>query len=95
MTDDEQLTLYVGATRYYLGRMTYAVTDYCNLLIRHWPQLGKQARAIIARDVDEAFVRDDEARAAGAEYKPLGMDADRKQWERVRALWAGKAGEGE
>lgn len=87
MTDDEKLTLWVGATRYHLGRMTYAVHDFCDLLIRQWGNLPERAQWIIKRDVGEAFDRDDEAREEGRDYKPLGHDCDRAAWERVRRLW--------
>ncbi len=92
MTDDQQLTLWLGATRYYLGRRTYAVADFCGMLRRQWAFLPEATRKIIERDVGEAFQLDDEMRRWGPErdasrWRPLGDDCDRKQWERVRALW--------
>jgi len=90
MTEDEGLTLWLGATRYYMGRMSAGVSDFCALLRRRWPALGARTRALIQRDVEEAFARDDSARAMGLEHKALGMDCDREQWERVRALWRGE-----
>ncbi len=89
--DHEALTLWVGATRYYLGRMTYAVSDYCQMLIKHWPQLPRGTQFIITRDIDEAFAKDDADRARGQEFRgygALGMDTDRASWEQVRALWS-------
>ncbi len=51
-----------AAVRYCLGRMTYIVSD-CRIWLRAvWPHLSENARTVIARDVDEAFQRDDEAR---------------------------------
>ena len=44
----------------------------------------------IQRDIEEAFARDDADREAGREFKAMGHDCDRKQWERVRSLWKGK-----
>ncbi len=44
-------------------------------------------KTVIARDIEAEFARDDEARARGEKYKPLGMDMDREQWESVRVLW--------
>jgi len=88
VSDDEQLTLWVGATRYHLGRMTYAVQDFCELLRKQWATLPERTQKIIARDVDEAFTHDDECRASKTtHFRPLGMDCDRKQWEKVRKLW--------
>lgn len=79
----------VAAVRYCLGRMSYIVGDCADWLVSVWPTLEEGARNCIQRDVEEAFVRDDEARERGDEYKPLGMDCDRAEWERVRKLWRG------
>lgn len=92
-TKDVQSTVWIGACRYYLGRiMTYAVGNFCDSLIRHWPVLPDHTRSIIQRDVEEEFTRDDAARSrreAGHDvsYMPLGHDCDRAEWEKVRRLW--------
>lgn len=84
----KSITIWLGATRYYIGRMTYAVSDFCECLIAEWPKLPEEARNLIKRDVEDAFARDD-ARHEGKPWpRALGMDCDRKEWERVRALWA-------
>lgn len=72
MSDDEQLTLWIGSTRYHLGRMTYAVHDFCDLLIRQWGGLPQRVQWLIKRDVSEAFDRDDEAREENLGPKPPG-----------------------
>jgi hypothetical protein len=77
----------IAAVRYCLGRQSYIVSDCASWLIAAWPDLSEDARKTICRDVDEEFARDDEARERNAEYKPLGADCDRADWERVRALW--------
>ena len=80
----------IAAVRYCLGRMTYIVSDCADWLVEQWPNLSENSRAVIKRDVEDEFRRDDEARHRTAEpnpYKPLGMDCDRAQWERVRKLW--------
>lgn len=87
MTDDDALTLWLGATRYYMGRMTYAVSNFCDLLISAWPNLPENTRKLIQRDLTEEMARDDEDRAENREYKRLGHDCDRAQWDRVRRLW--------
>lgn len=87
MNFDDEFHLYVGATRYYLGRMTYAVEEFTRTLIRNWSNLSEETRNIIRRDVEEEFVLDDAARARGDQYKPLGWDCDRASWEKVRRLW--------
>ena len=83
----DELTLWSGACRYYLGRRTYAVANFCDLLKRKWPKLEGHTQRIIQRDVEEEFDLDDKARAAGGTYKPLGDDCDRAEWEHVRRLW--------
>ena len=77
----------VAAFRYSLGRMTYIVSDCAHWLCEQWPNIAENARKVIQRDLEEAFKRDDEARADGQDYKPLGHDCDRAQWEKVRRLW--------
>lgn len=76
-----------AAVRYCLGRMTYIVGDCVDWLFAQWPNLSDGCRKTIARDVDEAFERDNDARERGDQYKPLGHDCDRKEWERARSLW--------
>lgn len=79
----------VAAVRYCLGRATYIVGDCADWLTEHWPQISESARATIRRDVEEAFARDDKARADGLStgHTALGWDCDRAEWERVRRLW--------
>ena len=78
----------IAAFRYCCGRRTYMV-GYCSeWLIRLWPTLSERARVVIQRDMDHEFDLDDKSRAQGVSFLPLGMDMDRKEWERVRALWS-------
>ena len=86
MTDEDKLTLWVGSFRYYCGRMTYAVMDFCELLCREWPNLPEHTQNLIHFELEEEFYRDDKIRP-NDQYAPLGMDCDRKEWEKVRALW--------
>jgi hypothetical protein len=88
LTPEQELTLYLGALRYYMGRMTYAVSDFCDLLIQVWPTLDVKTKSLIQRDLTAEFRRDDEQRKQGTEYKALGMDQDRAQWLRVQQLWS-------
>lgn len=76
-----------AAFRYCLGRMTYIVGTCCDWIIRYWGDFRPETRQLIQRELEEAFRDDDEARADGADHKPLGWDCDRLEWERVRALW--------
>ena len=77
----------VWAVRYCLGRMTYVSGECATWLVRHWPQLSEETQQAIRRDVDQAFEADDKARGSDQPFKPLGWDCDRREWERVRALW--------
>jgi len=76
-----------AAFRYCCGRKTYIVGTCADWLIEQWPNFDNNAKAIIQRDLEEEFKRDDQARAAGESYLPLGHDCDRQEWERVRLLW--------
>jgi len=76
-----------AAFRYCCGRMTYIVSDCADWLIEQWPELSENTKSVIHRDLEEAFARDDADRARGSDYKTLGQDCDRAEWERVRKLW--------
>ena len=77
----------IAAVRYCLGRTTYITHDCSEWLVQQWPNIKPRARAVIKRDIDEAFASDDVAREAGDRYKPLGWDCDRAVWQKVRELW--------
>jgi hypothetical protein len=89
MTNEEKLTLWLGAYRYYCGRMTYAVGDFCDLLRKEWDNLPEYTKNLIKVELEETFARDDKIRPHD-HYAPLGADCDRKEWEKVRALWGEK-----
>lgn len=76
-----------AAFRYCLGSQTYIVGACADWIVENWTRFPEGPRAIIQRDLEETFRRDDEARAHGETHKPLGWDCDRRDWERVRALW--------
>ena len=44
MNPDQQTTLWLGSFRYYLGRRTYAVSDFCELLIQEWTTLDERTK---------------------------------------------------
>lgn len=77
----------IAAFRYCCGRMSYIVSDCADWLISVWPELSDNTKTVIQRDLEREFQKDDQARLAGDQYKPLGMDCDRAEWERVRKLW--------
>ena len=88
MKTSDEITLWLGATQYYLGRMTIAVGEFANMLIEAWPSMNEATRQIIRRFVESEFEKDDMLRMIGNQYLPLGQDCDRKEWERVRRLWS-------
>lgn len=77
----------IDAVRYAIGRQSYQVGVTCRWLAATWAQIPADAKEIIRRDVEEAFQLDDRDREDGSQYKYLGMDMDRREWEKVRALW--------
>lgn len=94
MNDKTLELLWLGAFRYYLGRMTYAVEDFTRSLIIEWPNISDEVKAIILRELRGTFEKDDrmrnEWRCCSAEEKlersyhlPLGIDMDRREWEKV------------
>jgi hypothetical protein len=88
MNPDQQTTLWLGAFRYYLGRTSYAVSDFCDLLIQQWYNIPRHCQMLIQKELENAFLRDDMDREYKANYLPLGHDCDRQQWEKVRELWS-------
>ena len=88
--DHEETTLWLGAARYYLGRRTYAVTDFCRLLVQEWDSLNPLLKGLIERDIEDEFKRDDEHRRHYSENLPLGDNCDREAWVTVRSLWQDK-----
>ena len=87
---DDDVILWHGAFSYYCGRATIAVSAFISDLIKNWPHLSPKLRYLIERDLERAFLEDDDLRANGASYKRLGHDCDRKEWEKVRRLWSDK-----
>lgn len=79
--------LLIAAQRYYQGRQTIAAASFAQQLAEAWPTIPAHTRNIIRRDLEQAFKDDDEARARGETYRPLGMDCDRQAWELVRQAW--------
>ena len=74
-----------AAVRYCLGRSSYIVGDCVDWLLANWERFEPGCRLVILRDISEAIQRDDEARERGDQYLPLGMDMDRREWERAAA----------
>lgn len=83
----EGQTMAMAAVRYCIGRKSYIVSDCTNWLIAHWDDFTDDTKKIIERDIEKEVEKDNAARLAGSPYRPLGMDCDRAEWEKVRELW--------
>lgn len=93
MNSEHLTTLWLGSFRYYLGRKTYAVSEFCDILIAQWETIPDRCKALITKELNNAFAKDDEMRsdpACSSICYPLGMTCDRTEWERVRKYLADK-----
>ena len=77
---NQTLTLWLGAFRYYLGRQTYAVSDFCELLAQEWNNLDSRTQTLILKELKEAIKEDDDSRLEGRDFHRLGDDCDRAEW---------------
>ena len=74
-------TIFIGAFRYYLGRQTYAVTDFCLYVENNLGNISESTRRLMRRELREEIERDDEARAVSeTRFLPLGSNCDREMW---------------
>jgi hypothetical protein len=79
MNDPQLLTLW-------LGRRSYAVSDFCDLLIQQWSTLPKRTQDLISKELNKAIKRDSEDRDAGSAFRHLGDDCDLAEWLRVQQV---------
>lgn len=84
----DDVIVWHGAFNYYLGRSTTAVSAFVDDLIANWQKISHSARALIERDLNKAFLDDDEHREKGYQNKRLGHDCDRASWQKVKDLWS-------
>lgn len=77
--------LWIGAYRYYCGRMTSATHDFIEILLENWHRLPKRAQDIIKRDLEREFESDNNSRWYGDDHHPLGTDYERQKWGQVLA----------
>lgn len=71
-----ELDLWIGAFRYYLGRTSYAVDNFCQLLVKEWNNLDETIQYCIEKELEYAFVNN-----------LLGMQCDITSWQKVRNLY--------
>lgn len=80
---------------YYLGRSTIQTSAFAGALAGNWDSVPDNIRALIQRDLDASFVKDDQQRAAvetpgnrdPCDIYTLGQLCDRRGWELVRACY--------
>ena len=89
MTDSDLCDLWIGAFRYYLGRMTISVHSFCDSLVKNWDSIPERAKFVIKRDLLEAIQHDDRDRHHEIDtgemsyHKYLGHDCDSYKWRDV------------
>jgi hypothetical protein len=73
----------IAAVRYCIGRRSYIVSDCADWILANWDDWPENVRTIIQRDLEQEFER----AAQNPDWNPLGDDCDKREWEKVRALW--------
>jgi hypothetical protein len=76
----------ISAVRYCIGRRSYIVGDCVDWILANWSDWPANVKTIIQRDLEQEF----EKAAQNPDWKPLGYDLDKREWEKVRALWRNK-----
>ena len=66
--------------RYYIGRRTIGTCAFARNLAAAWPRLSENARVMIGRELTQAYAE----AARHPEWKMLGDDCDREEWDKVR-----------
>jgi len=79
--------LLIASTRYFVGRRSIATVCFARTLAEAWPSLPEHTRAVIERDLEEAFRLDEILREEGEACTPLGDNCAREAWELVRAAY--------
>jgi hypothetical protein len=75
-----------AAVRYCIGRRTYIVSDCADWILDNWRDWPEKVKNVIQRDLEYEFDMD----ARNPDMKVLGDDCDKREWEKVRALWEKK-----
>ena len=86
MTEMES-TIYFYAFRYCLGRMTYAVDDFCREATAKIGEIGTHELKLMEKEITDAEMWDaenEELRKKYAGCARLGMDCDRVAWMKFR-----------
>jgi hypothetical protein len=72
--------IYFYAFRYCLGRMTYAVTDFCQQATKVIVEIKTHDLELMDKEITEAEQRHNE----GPDMNWLGHDCDRREWLKFR-----------
>jgi hypothetical protein len=86
----------LAALRHSLGGSKRFVGPCADWIVQMWPHFSGKTRRAIEKTLEDAFCWDERYQSyGGPSVQRIGDDAERAQWEKVRALWAeaGKAGE--
>jgi len=59
---------------------------HANGVLANWDDWPENVKTIIQRDIEQEFER----AAQNPDWKPLGRRCDKREWEKVRALWEKK-----
>jgi hypothetical protein len=76
--------IYFYAFRYCLGRMTYAVSDFCRQATAKVAELGTHQLEMMDKEITEAERQDTDDRIRERCVKALGWDCDREMWLKLR-----------
>ncbi len=76
--------LWLCAFRYCLGRMSYVVGEFCDLLPNYWNLISHSVRNTILYELEQAIKEDEKDRSINNDViikkLPLGMEYDRISW---------------
>ena len=73
----------IAAARYCVGRRTYISGECADWILSNWDDWPEKVKNAIQRDLEYEFDMD----ARNPDMKVLGDDCDKREWEKVRALW--------
>ena len=74
------------AFRYCLGRMTYAVQDFCEYAKKNIRRIGTQELELMVKEITKADEEDTERGYVGGLCSRLGMECDRRDWLLLREV---------
>ncbi len=76
ISEHELSTLIFWAFRYTLGRRTYSVSDVSEAIVKFWPRIQHQTKALIRKEI----------MAARDVYGGLGDKCDESRWMAIMEL---------